>query len=59
MTLADTLTRFWRTYRRRLRHARREWRLRQDSAHPAIAILTVSTMALLTGALVVYVLTLR
>lgn len=53
----------WEQYQRRarrsLRHARREFRWRRETAHPAIGYLIVGLMILLVAALAAYTLTLR
>jgi len=48
----------WKKSRRRLRHLRREFRIRRDEAHPAIGFMAVLSLILLTVLAVVYALSL-
>ncbi|WP_422742111.1 hypothetical protein ACN27E_13670 [Mycobacterium sp. WMMD1722] len=50
--------RMWKRSRRRLRHLRRDWRLRRDEAHPAVGFIAVALLILLTVGAVVYALSL-
>jgi len=48
--------RYRRRIRRRLRHLRRELRMRREPAHPAVGVIVMATIILITACFVAYTL---